>query len=125
MRSADELHATAHRFVSLVIHPSTIFREGLTNILANSPFPPAHTAASMDDVASTIFDAGEQLLVLTGIPEGGNLAETLSATKASFPDAHIVIIGDASIRDNVTTALELGASSFVDKNMATSALIKE
>src|SRR5262249_28663269 len=99
MRSADELHARAHRFVSLVIHPSPIFREGLTKILANSPFPPAHTAASTDDVPSTISDAGEQLLVLIGIPEGGNLAETLSTTKASFPDAHVVIIGDASKRD--------------------------
>src|SRR5262249_40969556 len=45
--------------------------------------------------------------------------------KASFPDAHLVVIGDAGKSDDVTTALALGAASFVDENVATSTLIKK
>ena len=56
-------------------------------------------------------------MVLIGVRESSNLAEALSATKASFPDAHVVVVGDASKRGNVTTALELGATSFVDENI--------
>ena len=111
--------------VSVVIHPSRMFREGLTRILAQSPFAPACAAASTKDVPSTISTAGEQVLVLIGVSEASNLAEALSATKASFPNAYVVVVGDATRRNNVTTALELGATSFVDENLATSSLVKE
>ncbi len=82
-------------------------------------------ASSTEDVPSTISRAGEQVLVLIGVPKGDNIAETLIATKASFPGAHVVVVGDATNRGNVTTALELGATSFVDENIATSSLVKE
>jgi len=111
--------------VSVVIHPSHIFREGLASILAESPFAPACAAASTKDVPGTISSAGEQVLVLIGVREAGNLAEALTATKASFPNAYVVVVGDATRCDNVTTALELGATSFVDENLATSSLLKE
>jgi two-component system, NarL family, nitrate/nitrite response regulator NarL len=79
----------------------------------------------MADVPSTIADAGEQVLVLIGVREESGLAEDLSAVKASFPDAHVVVVGDANQLDFVTVALGLGATSFVDENMTTSSLIKE
>jgi two-component system nitrate/nitrite response regulator NarL len=76
-------------------------------------------------VPSTISGAGEQVLVLIGVREGNDLAEALSVTKANFPDAHVVVVGDASNLGNVTTALEFGAASFVDENTPTSSLVKE
>jgi two-component system nitrate/nitrite response regulator NarL len=109
--------------LSVVVHPSRIFREGLRSILAKSQFEPACTASNAQDVRSTISGAGEQVLVLTGVREDSNLSETVSATKAAFQDAHIVVVGDATKRGNVTAALELGAS-FVDENMVTSTLVK-
>ena len=125
-----ETHARTQAFggievTCVIVHPSRIFREGLRSILAKSPFEPACTASSTEDVPSTISDAGEQVLVLIGVREGNNLAEALSATKANFPDAHVVVVGDASNHGNVMTALELGATSFVDENMHTSTLVKE
>lgn len=111
--------------VSVVVHPSRVYREGLTRILAQSPFEPACAASSTKDVPPSISDGGEQVLVLIGVRESSNLAAALSATKASFPDAYVVVIGDASKRDNVTTALAFGATSFVDENLATSTLVKE
>ena len=125
MRSTDDSHTRAHPFVSVVIHPNPIFREGLTSVLAKSPFAPARTVASADDVPRTICHENKQLLILFGVLEGSDLAEALSATKASFPDAHIVVIGDASKRDDVTTALALGVASFVDENVAACTLIKK
>jgi two-component system, NarL family, nitrate/nitrite response regulator NarL len=111
--------------VSVVVHPSRVFREGITRILAKSPFEPACAASRTEDLPSRISGAGEQVLLLIGVGERSNLAEALMATKASFPDAHVVVVGDATKRDNVATAIELGASSFVDENTATSTLVKE
>jgi two-component system, NarL family, nitrate/nitrite response regulator NarL len=109
----------------VVVHPSPIFREGLTSILAKSPFKPVCTASSAKDVPSTVAGAGEQVLVLIGARDDGNLAEALIAAKARFSEAHIVVVGDSGQRDLVTTALASGATSFIDQNVATSTLIKE
>jgi two-component system nitrate/nitrite response regulator NarL len=111
--------------VCVIVHPSRIIREGLTQILANSPFEPACTAPRISDVSSKIAGAGEQVLLLIGVREGCNLAEDLGAAKTSFPDAHIVVVGDAGKRDLVIAALTLGATSFVDENVTPSNLIKE
>jgi two-component system, NarL family, nitrate/nitrite response regulator NarL len=109
----------------VVVHPSPIFREGLTSILAKSPFKPVCTASSTKDVPSTVNRAGGQVLVLLGARDNGNLAEALIATKARFPEAHIVVVGDSGQRDLVTTAFASGATTFIDQNVATSTLIKE
>jgi len=58
-----------------------------------------------------------------GVHEAANLAQALSAAKASFPDAPVVVIGDACDRNLVATALSVGATTFIDENVATSTLI--
>jgi two-component system, NarL family, nitrate/nitrite response regulator NarL len=93
--------------------------------LAHSPFQPACTASSIEDVPSAIAEAGEQVLVLIGVRDGSDLVNDMCAAKASFPDAHVVILGDPGKRDLVMTALASGATSFVDENLATPTLIKE
>ena len=111
--------------VCVVVHPSPIAREGLKAILADSPFSPVSTASSTDEVPSTIASAGEHLLILMGVREAAHLAQAMSAAKASFPDALVVVIGDSGRLDLVMTALALGAATFIDENVATSALIAE
>jgi two-component system, NarL family, nitrate/nitrite response regulator NarL len=111
--------------VCIVIHPSRVIREGLKRMLATSPFEPACTVSGIADVPSIIADAGEQVLVLIGAREERGLVEDLNAVKASFPDAHVVVVGDANQLDLVAVALGLGATSFVDESVATSSLIKE
>src|SRR5262245_48604440 len=109
--------------VCIIVHPSRLAREGLKAILANSPFSPVCIASSTDEVPSTIASAGEQVLILMGVRETANLAQALSAAKAGFPDAPVVVIGDSGRCDLVMTALALGAATFIDENVATSALI--
>src|SRR5262245_53350571 len=111
--------------VCVVVHPSRLAREGLKAILANSPFSPVCITSSPDEVPSTIASASEQVLVLMGVRETADLAQAVSAAKASFPDAPVVVIGDSGRHDLVMTALALGAATFIDENLATSALIKE
>jgi two-component system nitrate/nitrite response regulator NarL len=118
-------HTETPSFVTVIVHASSMFREGLRSILAKSPFEPACAAASLEDVPGTISGTDERVLVLIGALEGSNLAEALSWTKRRFPAAHVVVVGDATKLANVTTALELGATTFVDENTATSCLIKE
>jgi two-component system nitrate/nitrite response regulator NarL len=111
--------------VCVVVHPSPIMREGLASILAKSPFQPACTASSIADVPSTIAGTGDQVLVLFGVREGSDLVDDMGAVKVSFPDAHVVVLGDPGKRDFVMTALASGATSFVDQYVATARLIKE
>jgi two-component system, NarL family, nitrate/nitrite response regulator NarL len=108
-----------------IVHPSRIFREGLTAILAMSPFAPTCTAPSTEQVPSAITSGGEQVLLLIGAREAGNLSEALRVAKVKFSGAQIVVVGDANRHDLVTTALELGAATFIDENLPTSCLIKE
>jgi two-component system, NarL family, nitrate/nitrite response regulator NarL len=111
--------------VCVVVHPSRIVRAGLASIFAESPFQPACTASSIEDVPSTVASAGQQLLVIIGVREGSDLVDDLAAVKASFPDAHVVVLDDPGKRDLVMTALASGATSFVDENVATSTLMKQ
>jgi two-component system, NarL family, nitrate/nitrite response regulator NarL len=111
--------------ISVVVHPNKIFREGLVSILAKVAFETACSASSIEEVPSTISSAGEQILVLIAVRENADLAQALGTTKAILPNAHIVVVGDASKQGNVRTALELGAASFVDENIETSSLVKE
>ena len=109
--------------VCVVVHPSRIVREGLASILAKSPFQPACTAAIIEDVPSAIAGAGEQVLVLIGVRAGSDLINDVGAVKDSFPDAHLVVLGDPGKSELVMTALTSGAS-FVDENVATTTLMK-
>jgi|RhiMethySRZTD1v2_1073278.scaffolds.fasta_scaffold48919_6 DNA-binding NarL/FixJ family response regulator len=109
----------------VIVHPSRLVREGLKAILANTSLDPVCTTSSTEEVPSTIAAAGEQVLVLIGARQAANLAEDIRAAKASIPDAAIVVIGDASNRDVVISALNLGAATFIDEGVATSTLIKE
>jgi two-component system, NarL family, nitrate/nitrite response regulator NarL len=111
--------------VCVVVHSSRLAREGLKAILENSRFDPVCTSSSTEEVPSTIASAGEQVVVLMGVPEAANLAQALSAAKESFPDAPVVVIGDSGNRDLLINALVLGATTFIDENMATSTLIAE
>src|SRR5262245_10102849 len=111
--------------VCIVVHPSRLAREGLKAILANSPFSPVCITSSTDEVPSTIASAGEQVLVLMGVRETANVTKAMSAAKASFPDAPIVVIGDPLNRDLVSTAMAAGATTFIDENVAKPALITE
>ena len=111
--------------VCVVVHPSRLAREGLKGILANSRFSPVCTTSSAEEVPSTIASAGEQVVIIMGVPEAANLAQALSTARVSFPDAPVVVIGDTCNRELVITALAMGATTFIDENMATSTLVKE
>jgi two-component system, NarL family, nitrate/nitrite response regulator NarL len=113
--------------VSVIAHPSRVFREGLKTILSKSPFDPVCSASSIDDVSATIGGRSEQVLVLVllGVRDCDNLGEALSAAKARFPDGHVVVIGDSRRRELVMTAIVSDATSFVDENVATSTLVKQ
>ena len=111
--------------VCVVVHPSPIMREGLASILTKSPFQPACTASSIADVPSTIAGTSGQVLIPFGVREGSDLVDDMGAAKASFPDAHVVVLGDPGKPDFVMTALASGATSFVDEYVGTATLIKE
>jgi two-component system, NarL family, nitrate/nitrite response regulator NarL len=111
--------------VCVVIHPSRVARKGFEAILANSPFNPVRTVASIEEVPHSLTSAGEQLLILMGVREAAHLAQALSVAKANFPEAPVVVIGDACDRELVVSALAAGATTFIDENADPSTLIKE
>jgi two-component system, NarL family, nitrate/nitrite response regulator NarL len=109
---------------SVVVHASRMFREGVRSILTRTPFEPACTVASPGEVPSHMPGADDQIMAIIGAPTGCDVALAVSTMKERFPDAHVVVIGDATDTRNVMAALEADASSFLDENMDTAALIK-
>src|SRR5262245_44271089 len=107
--------------VCVAVHPSRIGRTGLRSILAKRSFEPASTGSSREVVPMPIAGAGKQVLILIGVRQASDLAIAVQAAKASFPDAPVVVIGDAGNRDLVMIAFALGATSFVDEDVASSA----
>jgi hypothetical protein len=93
-------------------NPSPIFREGLTSMLANSSFTPRALPQALRTCPAEYSAPASRSWSFIGVRDSSHLAEDLSATKASFPDAHVMVVGDSTKRGNVATALELGASSF-------------
>jgi two-component system nitrate/nitrite response regulator NarL len=109
---------------SVVVHANRMFREGVKSILTRTPFEPACTVASPEEVPSHMPGTDDQIMAIIGAPAGCDIALAVSTTKARFPDAHVVVIGDATDTRNVVAALEADASSFLDENMDTAALLK-
>jgi two-component system, NarL family, nitrate/nitrite response regulator NarL len=109
---------------SVVVHASRMFREGVKSILTRTPFEPACTVASPAEVPSHLPGTDDQIMAIIGAPTGCDIAQAVSTTKGRFPDAHVVVIGDATDTRSVVAALEADASSFLDENMDAAALIK-
>jgi two-component system, NarL family, nitrate/nitrite response regulator NarL len=110
--------------VSVVVHASRMFREGVKNVLTETPFEPACTVASPGEVPSHMSGADDQIMAIIGAATDCEIVQAVSTTKERFPDAHVVVIGDATDTRNVVAALEADASSFLDENMDAAALIK-
>jgi two-component system nitrate/nitrite response regulator NarL len=111
--------------VCVLVRPSPIFREGLTNILSNSPFKPVWSVSSTQDARTDQGAVGEEGVVLMDVRDGGTAWEALNTAKAMFSDVPIVMVGDSGKRDLVSTALKSGATSFIDENVTASTLIRE
>jgi len=110
--------------VSVVVHASRMFREGVKNVLTETPFEPACTVASPGEVPSHMSGADDQIMAIIGAATDCEIVQAVSTTKERFPDAHVVVIGDATDTRNVVAALEADASSFVDENLDAAALTK-
>lgn len=109
---------------SVVVHTSRMFREGVKSILTRTPFEPACTVVSPEDVPSHMPGGDDQIMAIVGAPTGCDVALAVSATKERFRDAYVVVIGDATDNRNVVAALKAGASTFLDEHMDAAALIK-
>src|SRR5262249_49923356 len=109
---------------SVVVDASRMFREGVKSILTSTPFEPACTVASPQEVPSQMPGADAQIMAIIGAPTGCDITLAVSTTKERFPDALVVVIGDATDTRNVVAALKADASSFLDENMDNAALTK-
>lgn len=110
---------------TIVTHPHTLFRDGLREILGNTPFQPVHLAAELDQAAITHLTSVETCLWLLGVEKCSestfDLVRRVCATK---PGVKVVILSQFQIADDVWPAIEAGARGFLYHSTSSERLVK-
>ncbi len=110
--------------VSVIIHPSRIYCEGLRSLLASTSFLPASIASHPSQLKDDLLSPGDTLLAILGAQDGVDLAAPIREIVGRFPAARIVVIGDGHATATVRDAIRAGAASFLDEAMSTVCLVK-
>jgi two-component system nitrate/nitrite response regulator NarL len=96
----------------IITHGSTLFREGLTQLLRGSRFGPVHTAADFDETSERIASSTRSCLWLMDLRDEASF-DTLRQVKATFSGVAVVVLAERQHLDSVLQALEAGASGFL------------
>lgn len=116
------------RVPTVLVDPSTLFREGLEHILAGSPYRLVlkKGGATVADLAQ-LSSLSEVPVVIFLVGAGTSPAATIEIItwiKAHYPNGRVVVLADLQSLDLLTPALRAGAHSFLLKTMTTQELLK-
>ena len=110
---------------TIVIDQNTLFREGLTRILAGTRYRVVHRCSGLDDIPKKPAINGHESLLLIGIGEDSPaLASQLSSFKQQCALAHVILLGDHCELEDLLTAIEAGADGYLIKQISSDALLK-
>jgi two-component system, NarL family, nitrate/nitrite response regulator NarL len=109
---------------AIVVHPCTLFRDGLCQILTGTRFKPVHVAAEVDEAAIEHLSSAQTSLWLLGLERCneralqliGQLCPATSGVKA-------VILAEFQTTDDVSRAIKAGASGFLCQDISRERLV--
>src|SRR5438045_3345589 len=109
---------------TIVTHPCTLFRDGLQQILVRSKFKPLHIGADFDDAAINLSPS-ETLLWLLGLETCDERTFALiRRVCAASPNLKAVVLAQSQTAEDVSSAIEAGASGFLRQDISAERLIK-
>ena len=112
-------------FSTVIVGPSTLFREGLAEILARAGF---RIVASRSRVADLPHDPRSQpkpvLLVIDAGNDPDSTIGEIELFKGHQPAGNVAVIGDRVTLDAAISAFRAGANAYFLKNSTTDTLVK-
>lgn len=110
---------------TVLVEQSTLFREGLSKLLAKRGFLVIAMASSVDEIDAANLPNVEAELVIVGAKDDDIwLEKNIRALRTRFPDTQIVVLADRYNPDQVHTAFRLSARGYLMKTISSSTLIK-
>jgi two-component system, NarL family, nitrate/nitrite response regulator NarL len=108
----------------ILIHPSSLFSEGLSRILSDTPFQINNAARTLEGLQATTCDPANEQLFIIGGRDATNIVKDVQEIAVQFQLARIVVIGDRIDMADVLAALEAGARGYLGENVTREALLK-
>jgi two-component system nitrate/nitrite response regulator NarL len=108
-----------------LIDTSTLFREGLSKLLAKGGFHVTTMTSNVEDITSGTSSESDPELIIIGTKDDDIWFEkNVRTLRARFGDARIVVLADKYKPDQVHTAFRLSARGYLIKTINSSTLIK-
>ena len=113
-----------HSVMTILIHPNSLFSEGLCRILAGTPFEPKQVVRTSDCVPTKLHHSEHDPFFIIGGQNTPNAVKEVQTIARTFRLARIVVIGDCIETTGVLLALEAGARGYLSDNMSSEAMVK-
>jgi two-component system nitrate/nitrite response regulator NarL len=108
-----------------LIDTSTLFREGLSKLIAKGSFNVTINSSNVEEITSgTSSELDPKLIIIGTRDDDAWLEKNIGALRARFGDARIVVLADQYNPDQVHTAFRLSARGYLMKTINCSTLIK-
>jgi two-component system, NarL family, nitrate/nitrite response regulator NarL len=110
---------------TIVTHPFALFRDGLRQILASTPFRPIHLAAEFNQAAVSALVSAEVSVWLMGIEKcSESTFDLVRRVCKTTPGLKTIILARHQAAEDVWPAIEAGARGFLYQNISSERLIK-
>jgi DNA-binding NarL/FixJ family response regulator len=117
---------TRQSFVTVLVGPSELLREGLSRILEAAKFRVLFSAACVHDLLQKPLAQHRSILLIIDV--GGTDADAefaqIAEFKAIFPTSHVVALADHCLSTDIVSAFRAGADGYLTKVAAYDTFIK-
>lgn len=109
---------------AIVIHPCTLFRDGLRQIITGTRFKPVRMAAEVDDAAMAHLSSAPTSLWLLGLERCNERAvQLIHQLCPRTSGAKVVILAQFQTFEDVSSAIKAGASGFLSQDISRERLV--
>lgn len=113
------------RMETCLIDRSKLFREGLKNFLADSPFPATSEATELKEAEALIKEGvAPDIIILDFIEGNPRDLDAIREIRGLCPDSKIVLLANDVSARKLTQALNVGIDACLVKNITSDALIQ-
>ncbi|WP_292503449.1 response regulator transcription factor [Mesorhizobium sp.] len=117
---------TRQSFITVLVGPSELLREGLNRILDAAMFPVLFSAACVHDLLKKPLPQHRSILLIIDV--GGTDADAefaqIAEFKAIYPTSHVVALADHCRSTDIVSAFRAGADGYLTKVSAYDTFIK-
>lgn len=110
---------------TILVEKNTLFREGLSKLLAGTAFRVTATVSSPEELRPGLSSELRPMLIILGLTDDDQSSEhNIRALRTRFPDARLVVLADQYNAGQILAAFRQSANGYLTKTVSWEALIK-